>query len=111
MLTRDSIKNIDDTKYQVIRVKAWNNEEVKIKTLTAAEQLEMAKTVEDDPGLGAIVKIVMLSVVDDNNNKVFLAGDEEFLREKNFNALLEISDAATKLGDISVEAVEEKAKN
>ena len=109
-LTRDAIKAINDTRYKTIHVKAWN-EDIRIKTLTAKEQLEIANVVnKPNGGLESVIKMVMLSCVDENDEVIFVAGDEDWLQEKHFSALVEISEAATELNDLSKEAVEEKAK-
>lgn len=111
-LNKKQIFQLDDTRYKLIKVKAWNNSKIKIKTMSAAEKIDFIKLVEKDKSeMGMVIQLVVSCCVDDNNNNLFTKEDIPALKSKSADALIEIASECLKLSEIGADAVEDAAKN
>jgi hypothetical protein len=104
-LTADAIRQINDRGVTEVQVPEWGGS-VLLRPLSAAEALQFAEATEQDRR-AALVRVVILSVVDEAGNRLFTDADAEWLAAKNFRALLRIQEAVLELnglGDVAVKA-------
>ena len=119
LLSRDDILGMDDVRYAIINVRAWKNQAVRIKSLTAREREEfeqsISKTLPDGTSktdlITARAKLCVRIMVDANGRRIF---DDSFvgaLSNKNAEAIGQIFDDGAKLSGITKRDVEELAGN
>lgn len=112
-LNKKDIFGRDDVVYKTIKIKAWDNEELILKSLSAREQADWMKKSQKKNAdqLDTMVDVVIMSCVDDNHNKLFDKQDGPALANKQFAAITQIFDAALNLAGLGEDEVEEEAKN
>lgn len=112
-LSKKDIFSYDDTVYKTIKVKAWNNGEIIIKTMSAQEKVNWVKMFENKKNteLEALIELILICCVDEEHRKLFEKCDIEALKHKSFEALNYISNECLVLSGLHAEAVEEEAKN
>ena len=103
---------MDDTKYKTIKVKAWKNQKLVIKTMSAKEKVDWIKEVEKKGGeLNAAIELIVICCVDDDHKQLFGKEDIDALKNKNAEALNEISEQCLILSGLYSGAEEDAAKN
>lgn len=112
-LNLKDIEQIQDIRYKTIKVPAWKNAELVIKSMTVKEKVDWSTLVNDKKtdDLGYMIKMLMVSCVDDNHQLLFNAKHEAMLKHKSFNAIQYIFDECITLSAMSEDDVEEEAKN
>lgn len=112
-LSKKDIFSFDDTVYKTIVVKAWNNGELIIKTMSAQEKIEWVKMFDNKKHteLDALIELMLICCVDENHSKLFDKQDLAALKHKSFEALNFISNECILLSGLHADAVEEEAKN
>lgn len=111
-LSKKDIFSFDDTVYKTIKVKAWKNQELIVKSMSAKEKLDWVKLVEKKGGeLAAAIELIITCCVDDDHRQLFDKQDAEALKHKSAEALNFISEECLKLSGLYAEAVEDEAKN
>jgi hypothetical protein len=114
---KDRILAADDLPVEEVRVEEWN-ETVRVRTMTNREQDDLlfqfnqqkAKGGAVDPR-GLRVKMVQLTVVDDDGELLFSPGDILRLGQKSAKAIDAIFQVAQRLNGFSDEQVEELVGN
>lgn len=111
-LSKKDIFSFDDTIYKTIKVKAWNNGEMVVKSMSATEKLDWVKLVEKNNNeLESIIQLLLVCCVDKDHKQLFDKQDEAALKHKSFEALNFISNECLMLSGLYAEAVEDEAKN
>ena len=114
MLSRDDILNANDLKTETVQVPEWGGE-VNVRTMTGAERDAFeSKIVGKNGGVNMQnirARLVSLTMVDENGDRIFSDDDVKELGRKSAAALDRVFTAAQGLNKISDEDVEELAKN
>jgi hypothetical protein len=117
LLKREDILKINDIESEIVKVPEWGGE-VKVIGLTGIQRNEYEQSLVIRKGKDvslnmkhAMSKLVMLSCVDENNEKIFSEGDIEILGTKSGKALSRIYKVAAKLSGLSDEDMDELTKN
>ncbi len=116
-LTREQILNSTDLKPQEVTIPEWNGK-VLVRGLTGAERDYFEQSVIEQKGKDAKVnlnniraKLVSLTVIDENGNRIFQEEDVKKLGEKSASALNRIFEVAQKLSGLTPNEVERLADN
>ena len=111
-LSKKDIFSFDDTVYKTIIVKAWNNGEMIIKSMSATEKLEWVKLVEANKDeLSSLIELIIVCCVDKEHKQLFDKQDKAALKHKSFEALNFISNECLIMSGLYADAVEDEAKN
>ena len=112
ILNREAILNIQDLKTEEVEVPEWGGA-VLVRALTGAERDQFEATVVETKGkntrvnlVNARAKLVAMSVVDEEGNKLFTPADVAALGKKSAAALARIFDVAMRLAGISEKDIE-----
>lgn len=112
LLNKHQIFAFDDLESKVVDMKAEWGGDVKIKCLSVAEQLENDAFIAQNPSeIEMAIKLIVLSCVDENNNKLFSDDDFNFLKEKKMKSLGKLVKEILKLNRQEAEDVDNLAKN
>lgn len=111
VLTRDQILAADDLKTERLEVAEWGGTVI-VRTMTGADrdELEAAIVGADGRSKDATIlraKVVALSVVDEEGNRLFKFEEARELAKKSAAALARVAKVAMRLSAITDEAVEE----
>ncbi len=116
MLTRDQILSANDLRSEVVPVPDWDGE-VTVRELTGEERDEYESSIVIGIGDGMSVnpvnmraKLVAMSVVDENGERLFTMKDVKALGMKSGKALDRIVDAAQRLSGIDDAAMDNMGK-
>ena len=117
-LTRDQILESVDLKTATVEVPEWGGT-VTIRTMTGADRdsFEQTLVVTDDKGgrktdlSNMRAKLVAMTVIDDDGNRVFSEGDIGRLGKKSATALARIFDAAQVLNGMADSSEGDATKN
>lgn len=106
------ILNFKDLKPVEVEVPEWGGS-VFIRPISAAESLQFIADNERNKDKGdSAVRLMVLSVVDEDGNPLFTEGDLPKVREKSFRAIMRIQKEALKLNGLGDDKEELKdAKN
>lgn len=117
MLTREQILNADDLKRETIHIDEWGGDVI-VREMTAYERIDlmnwankMRETDEAKYLTYAAAKFAVVSVIDENGEKMFTDDDLDALAHKNTNAVSKIADVAQRLSGMREEDNEEMIKN
>ena len=117
MLTKDQILQAQDLPTEVIDVPEWGGS-VRVRTVTAQEKDAWEESLQTGKGrnikldlANVRAKLVALTVVDDDGNRLFTDKDVLALGRKGAKAMSRVYDAASKLNGISEEDLETIVKN
>lgn len=108
-LSAADILKANDLQIKEVEVPEWDGY-VFIKPLSAAEALEFAEAAKEKKS-NAAVRLVVISVVDDEGNPLFTDADIEQLKKKSMRAVMTIQKAALKLNGLSDDDEVKAAKN
>ena len=116
-LTREQIQAVDDIKRVEISPPGWSGT-VWVQTLTALDRDKLEQWTADrrrpdgtTDHVGVRAFLAVLVTVDENGQKLFQEGDEQWLSGKGAPAVQAIYEAALATAHISKADVEELAKN
>ena len=116
-LTRDQIFAVPDIQTEAVFVPAWNGT-VNVKGMSAAERdaFEASTTIQKGNSIelnrkNFRAKLVALTVVDDDGNRIFADTDIKALGEKSAQALDLLFAAASRLSGISKQDEDDLVKN
>ncbi len=116
-LTREAILQINDLPAEDVEVPEWSGV-VRVRGLTAAERDQFEQSIVETRGKNTRVnlrniraKLVALTVVDEQGNRVFSDSDVEALGRKSAAALNRVFEVAQRLSGLRPEDVEELAGN
>jgi len=115
ILTKDQILQAKDIRMEEVEVPEWDGGTVIVKTMTGVERDQFEASIVSEPGQRDMrnlrAKIVALSVVDENGNRLFSFEDAVELGEKSARALNRIFSVAQRLSGFTPQDVEELRKN
>ena len=113
VMDRDSILGSDDLKTEVIDVPEWNGK-VRVRSLTGSERDAYESSITRRHGtdvelnlVNARAKLVVLTVVDDDGNRIFGEDDVMELGKKNATAVNRVFEVAQRLSGLTEEDVKE----
>jgi len=113
-LSRDAILDADDIKTEDVAVPEWGGT-VKIKALMGVErdkfEADMVKSNNKYDFANIRAKLVAMSVVDADGNRLFTDQDVAALGNKSAGALNRVFEVAQRLSGLTQEDVDELAKN
>lgn len=116
-LTRDAILEANDLKTEIVSVPEWGGD-VSVRSMTGQERdaFEQALVSERGPDASQNLsniraRLVTLSAVDDNGNRLFTDADIVPLGRKSAAALDRVFTVAQRLNGIGAKDVEDLAKN
>lgn len=117
LLTRDDILKAQDLPTERVFVSEWNGEVI-VRGLTAAERDAFEQSIVETRGKNTRMnlrniraKLVAMTVVDEQGNRIFSDEDAELLGKKSAAALDRIFSVAQRLSGLRPEDVEELAGN
>jgi hypothetical protein len=117
LLTREAILNAPDIQVEDVDVPEWGGK-VRVRGLTGAERDAFEQSIMEQRGRDMSLnlrniraKLVALSVVDEQNNRIFSDADVKALGQKSAVALQRVFEVAQRLSGLRNEDVEELAKN
>lgn len=117
LLTRDAILNVLDLQTEDVEVPEWGGM-VRVRGLTGSERDAFEQSIMEQRGRDVALnlrniraKLVALSVVDEQGNRVFSDADVKALGQKSAMALQRVFEVAQRLSGLRNEDVEELAKN
>jgi len=116
-LTRDEILQVQDLPVEDVHVPEWGGW-VRVRGLTAEERDRFEASILEGQGKHARVKmenirakLVAMTVVDEEGNRLFTDEDVAALAKKSAAAVQRVFDVAMRLSGLTEAAVEELAKN
>ena len=117
LLTRDAILQVQDLPTERVHVPEWGGD-VLVRALTGAERDRFEQSIVEQRGNSTRMnlqniraKLVALTVVDEQGNRIFKDEDVKWLGNKSAAALDRIFEVAQRLSGLRDEDVEELAKN
>lgn len=112
-LSKKDIFSFDDVKYKTIKVRAWNDGELILKSMSAAEKVSWSKKVnaKNADELDYMIELIIISCVDSGHSKMFEATDKPALKNKSISAIQQIFEECINVSTLGATAVEEEAKN
>jgi len=117
LLTRDEILQAQDLPTEQVHVPEWGGD-VLVRALTGAERDRFEQSIVEQRGKNTRMnlqniraKLVALTVVDEQGNRIFKDEDVKWLGNKSAAALDRIFEVAQRLSGLRDEDVEELAKN
>lgn len=117
LLTRDQILKAQDLPTEDVPVPEWGGT-VRVRALTGAERDAFEQSIVEQRGRSARMnlqnlraKLVALTVVDEEGNRIFSDSDAKLLGKKSALALNRVFEVAQKLSGLTSEDVEELTKN
>ncbi|HPU35056.1 MAG TPA: hypothetical protein PK184_20370 [Phycisphaerae bacterium] len=117
LLTRDDILNAQDLPTERVAVPEWSGEVI-VRGLTAAERDAFEQSIVETRGKNTRMnlkniraKLVAMTVVDEQGNRIFSDEDAELLGKKSAAALDRIFSVAQRLSGLRPEDVEELVGN
>jgi hypothetical protein len=116
-LTREQILEVKDLQFEDVEVPEWGGT-LRVRGLTGIERDRFEETILDQRGKNVKVKmtnlrarLVVLSVVDEQDQALFTQNDIGVLGRKSAAALQRVFNVAQRLSGFSDEDLEELAKN
>ncbi len=117
LLTRDQILKAQDLPSEDVPVPEWGGT-VRVRALTGAERDAFEQSIVEQRGRSTRMnlqnlraKLVALTVVDEEGNRIFSDSDAKLLGKKSALALNRVFEVAQKLSGLTSEDVEELTKN
>lgn len=117
ILTRDAILQAQDLPRELVEVPQWGGS-VYVRALTGAERDTFETSIVEQRGKSTKMnlkniraKLVALSVVDEEGNRIFSDADASALGKKSAAALDKVFEVAQRLSGLRPEDVEELSKN
>lgn len=118
LMSRDDILNIEDRRYKIVHVRAWNNRPCRIQSLTSREreEYENSITVQGENGtktniITARAKLVVRILVDAQGRKIMDESHVGALAGKSADAVGQLFEEGSKFSGITKRDVEELAGN
>ncbi len=108
-LNKHQIFGCDDMRYSTLDVPEWGGE-IRLKTMSFAEQSDYEKLKESKDSAGLIVGMVVRCAVDEHGKRLFEESDLEELQKKNTQVLVKIFHAALELNSLHEDELKSKAK-
>ncbi len=116
-LTREEILQVQDLPVEDVHVPEWGGW-VRVRGLTAEERDRLEASILEGQGKHTRVKmenvrakLVAMTVVDEEGNRLFTDEDVAALAKKSATAMQRVFDVAMRLSGLTEEAMEELAKN
>jgi hypothetical protein len=116
-LSKEAILSASDIDYEVVDVPEWGGK-VRIKTLTGDERDAYEQSLIDQRGnvlgpklAGAQARLVALTAVDDEGNRLFADSDVKALGAKSAQALNRVFEVSMRLSRLTQQDVEELVGN
>lgn len=117
-LSKDQILEASDLKTEPVDVPEWNGS-VNVRTMTGADRDAFEASLVTVDASGKVsqnldnmrVKLLVVTVVDDNGNRLFDEGDIAMLGRKSTAAIERVYAAAARLNGIGAKAEADAAKN
>lgn len=117
LLTRDQILQAQDLPFEDVEVPEWGGT-VRVRALTGAERDAFEASIVERKGsrtefnpVNMRAKLVAMTVVDENGNRIFSNSDVEVLGKKSAAALDKVFQVAQRLSGLRPEDLEEMTKN
>lgn len=109
ILTAADILQADDIRTVDVLTPEWGGA-VRIRSLTANEAIEFARSQTNKKENTSAIDIVVLSAIDEDGEKLFTHEQIDALRKKSFRPIIQIQEKALEINGMSIKA-HEKAKN
>ena len=117
LLSKEQILKADDLKSEIVEVPEWGGD-VKVRMMTGTERDSFETSIFDAKGKDSKVnmknlraKLIVLTVINDAGEKLFIDADIENLGGKSAKALDRIFAVAQRINGIGQKEVEELTKN
>jgi len=117
LLNRNDILNIRDLTPVEVEVPEWGGS-VMVRGLTGSERDKFELSITEQKGKNTVVnlenvrvKLVALTVVDEDGNRIFTDSDITELSKKSATAIVKVFEVAQKLSGLAPEDVERLAEN
>lgn len=117
LLSRDSILKASDIEVEYVEVPEWKGS-VKVTGLTGTEKSDYEATLFKQKGKdvemnmkNAMVKLVVLTCIDEEGNKIFQRADVEALGAKSGKAISKVYKVAAKLSGLTDDDIKELTEN
>ena len=118
VLTREEILSFNDLSMEIVNVPEWGGD-VKVRCLTGGERDELESLVVREKGDGDKnidlsnfrARLVALSAIDENGNRLFTLDDVKELAKKSAKALDRVFNVAERLSALRVKDEEKAIKN
>jgi hypothetical protein len=118
LMSKDDILGIEDRRYKIVHVRAWNNRPVRIQSLTSREreEYENSITVQGESGtktniITARAKLCVRIMVDKDGRRIMDDSYIGALANKSADAIGQIFEEGSKFSAITKKDVEELAGN
>ena len=113
-LTKEQILAIDDLTTEVLEVKEWGGSII-VRTITGTERDALEASISNDDGGKNMenlrAKLVVMSVVDEEGNKLFTMKDLNAIGAKSARVLSKVFTVAMRLSGFSKKDVDELTEN
>ena len=109
ILKREDILNVEDVRREMVHVPEWGGDVI-VRSMTAAQRIAFEQELIKDQNLIRPL-IVCFSVVDENDELQFKPEDARLLLERNYAAILPLSDAAFRLSGLRRPEVDKAKEN
>lgn len=111
-LNKESIFNANDIRISTVSVPEWGGE-LRIKSLSVAERDLLTDKIKNagDSQAKISIGIVIMTVIDNNGNKVFSDSDYDALANKSAPVIERIALEALRINGLNPDAVEQAEKN
>lgn len=117
ILTRDQILQCADIQTERVKVPEWGGE-VLVRGLSGAERDSLEAAIVEVRGRkqklhleNTMARLVSMSVVDENGERLFSTGDIQALGKKSSSALQRVCEVAQRLSGLTQEDLEDMSKN
>lgn len=109
-LSKDDILKVDDLRYGVVNMPEWGGD-VRIKTMSIADQLHYETVRKSENTDNIIVELVCLSCVDADGNRLFTKEDVALLNNKSAESVCKLFTKCLEHNALKTDKIEKDAKN
>lgn len=110
-LNKTAILSAEDFNYAIVPCPEWGGD-VRVRGLTAAEQSNIARKVNEKKTSDIAVVVALMGCVDENGNRLFDSSDKDALLQKPYAVLDRLAKKILELsGSGDADAIEEARKN
>jgi len=110
LLTKEQIFAAQDLQSIDIDIPEWGGS-VKVRAMSAIDRINFEKEQKDLQPSEMVLKLVLLTCIDDAGDRLFENDDLEQLQLKSPNAILKIFNESIKLNVLNDKKIEEQAEN
>jgi len=100
-LTASEILEAQDAQSIDVLIPEWGDKYVRLRSLSAEEALSFVAAIKDGKRDESSIRIVALTAVNENNERLFTEEHIQLLKTKNFRAILRLQEAAMNLNGLT----------